>query len=179
MPRGGSGPKSRTVPIKKMTKEKMRQDSLVYATDMALANSIRPRIREECEREMRPCPFVGCKYHLYLDINPETGSIKLNFPDLEVWEMGKSCTLDVTDDGPVTLEEVGGIMNLTRERIRQLEESGLQALGYDPFLQKVHHEYTYGEVHKRKKGRNSEDEERESSGEDSGIHFPSDIRDEW
>jgi len=82
---------------------------------------LRPRVRSDCIGGPRPCPWVGCKYHLYLDINPRTGSIKLNFPDIEPWEMTRSCVLDIADEGPVTLEDVGRIMNLTRERIRQLE----------------------------------------------------------
>tara|TARA_B100001093_G_scaffold20855_1_gene18647 strand:- start:422 stop:688 length:267 start_codon:yes stop_codon:yes gene_type:complete len=65
---------------------------------------------------------------LYLDVNPDTGSIKLNFPDLEVWEMRETCALDVADRGGITLEEVGEILNLTRERIRQVEVKGLQKL---------------------------------------------------
>ncbi len=69
----------------------------------------------------RPCPYAGCQYHLYLDVSLDTGAIKLNFPDLEVWEMGESCALDIADRGGITLEDVGEIMNLTRERIRQLE----------------------------------------------------------
>ncbi len=85
--------------------------------------AMRPKNREECVHAERPCPWVSCKYHLYLDINPRTGSIKLNFPDIEPWEMPESCVLDIADRGPVTLEDVGRIMNLTRERIRQLEAS--------------------------------------------------------
>jgi len=61
-------------------------------------------------------------------VNPETGSIKLNFPDLEVWEMEATCALDVAERGGITLEEVGEILNLTRERIRQVEVKGLQKL---------------------------------------------------
>jgi hypothetical protein len=61
-------------------------------------------------------------------VNPDTGSIKLNFPDLEVWEMAETCALDVADRGGITLEEVGEILNLTRERIRQVEVKGLQKL---------------------------------------------------
>lgn len=76
----------------------------------------------------RPCLFVSCKYHLYLDINPETKSIKFNFPGKEVWELKETCALDVADKGGVTLEEVGAIMNLTRERIRQVEMRALQKL---------------------------------------------------
>ena len=73
----------------------------------------------------RPCPFVSCAHHLYLDVNPETGAIKLNFPHLEVWEMAETCSLDVADRGGITLEEVGAMLNLTRERIRQVEVRGL------------------------------------------------------
>ena len=76
----------------------------------------------------RPCPYVSCKYHLYIDVNPNTGSIKINFPDLEVWELQHSCALDVAGQGGITLEEVGEILNLTRERIRQVEVRGLMKL---------------------------------------------------
>jgi hypothetical protein len=63
-----------------------------------------------------------------LDVSARTGAIKLNFPDLEVWEMNETCALDVADRGGATLEEVGAIMNLTRERIRQVEVKGLAKL---------------------------------------------------
>ncbi len=85
--------------------------------------ALRPLTRGDCAKGPRPCPWVACKYHLYLDVSTRTGSIKLNFPDLEPWELQDSCVLDVADKGPVTLEDVGRIMNLTRERIRQLEQA--------------------------------------------------------
>jgi len=88
----------------------------------------RPHARAQCATGPRPCMFISCKHHLYLDVNPGTGSIKLNFPDKEVWEMGETCALDVADRGGITLEEVGAIMNLTRERIRQVETRGLLKL---------------------------------------------------
>jgi hypothetical protein len=52
----------------------------------------------------------------------------LNFPDLEVWELSESCALDIADHGGTTLEDVGAIMNLTRERIRQVEVKALAKL---------------------------------------------------
>jgi len=76
----------------------------------------------------RPCLRVSCKYNLYLDINRATGSIKTNFPHLEPEEMRDSCTLDVADQMGITLEDVGEILNLTRERIRQLETRGMDKL---------------------------------------------------
>jgi hypothetical protein len=88
----------------------------------------RPETRADCANGERPCPFVSCKHHLYLDVSARTGAIKLNFPDLEVWEMTETCALDVADRGGTTLEEVGAIMNLTRERIRQVEVKGLAKL---------------------------------------------------
>lgn len=81
----------------------------------------RPRTRAECRDGARPCPYVGCRHHLYLDVNEETGTIKLNFPHLEVWEMKESCSLDVAGRGGGTLDEVGVMLNLTRERVRQIE----------------------------------------------------------
>ncbi len=88
----------------------------------------RPKTRADCVNGARPCLFVSCKHNLYLDVNPETGSIKLNFPDKEIWELEHTCALDVAEKGGITLEEVGAIMNLTRERIRQVETRGLLKL---------------------------------------------------
>ena len=83
----------------------------------------RPRTRGECVDGERPCPWVGCRHHLYLDINPQTGTIKLNRPNLEPWELDESCSLDVGDRGDrLTLAAVGRLLNITRERARQLEQ---------------------------------------------------------
>lgn len=116
--------RARTIPIKKITKEQIRVGRMLYPE----MDYDKPGCRADCATAERPCPFVSCKYHLYLDVNPETGSIKLNFPDVEVWEMEETCALDISKRGGVTLEEVGVIMNLTRERVRQLEMSGLSRL---------------------------------------------------
>lgn len=80
----------------------------------------RPQRRGDCENGPRPCPYVGCRYHLYLDVTRDR-SIKYNFPDLEVWELRASCALDVADQGGITLDTVGALMNVTRERARQIE----------------------------------------------------------
>ena len=117
-------PRSKTIAMKRLTREELRQGALMYPP----VDIPRPTSRAECREEMRPCPWVACKHHLYLDINPETGSIKINFPDLEPWELKHTCALDVAERGGITLEEVGEIMNLTRERIRQVEVRGLLKL---------------------------------------------------
>ncbi len=117
-------PRSKTIAMKRLTREELRVGALMYPP----VDIPRPTKRAECMEEMRPCPWVACKHHLYLDINPETGSIKINFPDLEPWELKNTCALDVAERGGITLEEVGEIMNLTRERIRQVEVRGLLKL---------------------------------------------------
>ena len=116
--------RARTFSVKRMTKRELEIGRLLYPeTDYE-----KPRSREECVDGPRPCPFVSCKHHLFIDVSPRTGAIKLNFPDLEVWDMGESCALDVADRGGTTLEDVGAIMNLTRERIRQVEVKALAKL---------------------------------------------------
>src|SRR5512141_456119 len=113
--------RSKTIAPKRLTRDEKRlAQELVYPEEVE-----RPRTRAECLQMERPCPFVSCEHHLYLDVNPDSGAIKLNFPHLEVWEMPETCSLDVADRGGITLEEVGAILNLTRERIRQVEVRGL------------------------------------------------------
>jgi hypothetical protein len=91
----------------------------------AAEHPARPTTRADCEAAERPCPFVSCKHHLYLDVRPTNGSLKLNFPDLEVGEMADSCVLDVAARGGANLEEVGALLNLTRARIQQIEAGAL------------------------------------------------------
>jgi hypothetical protein len=116
--------RSKTIAGKRLTREEKRLAQLiVYPDDIE-----KPENRGHCQGMPRPCPFVSCTHHLYLDVNPESGAIKLNFPHLEVWEMKETCALDVADKGGITLEEVGEILNLTRERIRQVEVRGLSKM---------------------------------------------------
>lgn len=84
----------------------------------------RPKTRGECAGVQRPCPFVSCRWHLYLDVL-ESGALKLNFPDIEPHELEHSCCLDIAERGPHRLEDVGAVMNLTRERVRQTEDAAL------------------------------------------------------
>lgn len=116
--------RSKTIAPKRLTKEELRMKEILEPYKLIP----RPKARKDCASGIRPCPFVSCRHHLYLDVNQEKGSLKLNFPDLEVWEMPETCSLDVADRGGMTLEEVGEILNLTRERIRQVEVRGLNKL---------------------------------------------------
>jgi hypothetical protein len=116
--------RARTISIRRLSKAELNRGRMLYPEE----DYWRPKTRTECVDMERPCPFVSCKYHLYIDVHPVRGSIKLNFPDVDVWEMTETCSLDIADRGGITLEEVGEIMNLTRERVRQVETTGLGKL---------------------------------------------------
>lgn len=116
--------RARTISVKRMTKRELEIGRMLYPE----TDYYKPRTRAECVDGPRPCPYVSCQHHLFLDVSARTGAIKLNFPDLEVWDMTESCALDVADRGGTTLEDVGAIMNLTRERIRQVEVKALAKL---------------------------------------------------
>ncbi len=116
--------RARTITVKRLSRRELELERERWAA----LEHLRPKTRDDCANGPRPCPHVSCRHHLYLDVSPKTGAIKLNFPDLEVWEMAISCALDVADSGGATLEDVGAILNLTRERIRQLELKALSRL---------------------------------------------------
>ena len=162
--------RAKTISVKRMTKRELELGRMLYPE----VNDIeRPRTRAECSDAPRPCPFVSCKHHLYLDVSARTGAIKLNFPDLEVWQMSETCALDVADRGGTTLEEVGAIMNLTRERIRQVEVKGLAKLQALKDMDALRDYVDEGPVGKRRlpvltKKSEDEEEESESESEDGG-----------
>lgn len=101
-------------------------DALAEVQDDAdLFRGPRPKTRGDCVGGERPCPWVACKHHLYLDVLK--GQVVINIPiDGDLPE--ESCALDVADKGGVTLEEIGASMLLTRERVRQIEAKALRKL---------------------------------------------------
>lgn len=128
-----SRPRGRTIATKRMSLREIRADN-ARPENAAILAIKRPTSRDECAPtsdegdHCRPCPWVGCKWHLYLDVNPDSGSIQYNFPDVapeDLHRMRETCALDV---GETTLEKVGGLMNLTRERVRQIELRALAKL---------------------------------------------------
>jgi len=161
--------RARTISVKRMTKRELELGRMMYPD----ADVERPKVRAECASGERPCPFVSCKHHLYLDVSAKTGAIKLNFPDLEVWEMTETCALDVADRGGTTLEEVGAIMNLTRERIRQVEVKGLAKLEALKDMSALRDYVDEGPVGKRrlpiltKSEDEEEDEDADTDGDDA------------
>lgn len=120
--------------VRKTTESMIRLSRRVLSLDGSIADAIfeelgpikRPRTRGECKDGPRPCPWVSCRHHLFLDVQ-QNGSVTLNFPDVArgvaSWEgLPATCALDVADEGGSTLERVAEMANVTRERIRQIEE---------------------------------------------------------
>lgn len=131
-----TGARATTVSMRRMSKGALARGAAEYPP-REFAHLKRPETRADCEGHVGPCPWVRCKWHLYLDVNEDNGNIKINFPDLEVWEMPETCALDVADRGGLTLEEMGVVANLTRERIRQLEVIAFRRLSIDPLAQAI------------------------------------------
>jgi len=76
----------------------------------------------------RPC-IRACPYSLLYEVTPR-GGLKVLHPDAkgdpDPDYDGPSCSLDVADAGPHTLEEVGAYLNIGRERARQTEDAALE-----------------------------------------------------
>ena len=102
---------------------------LLYPEAEAI-QALRPKTRGDCKDGIRPCPWVGCRHHLYLNVNEDTGSMTQNFPKTPVWDLAESCSLDLADANPdgLKLESMAAFMELTKERIRQIEVQALDQL---------------------------------------------------
>lgn len=121
----GLGPRPKTLRTRVLERQVVRESEPLF--DAMLPAGQRPRTRAECEPGvgMRPCPWVGCRHHLYLDVK-EGGLLRFNFPGpdgkgVELEELKETCSLDVADKGRHTHEQVGDLVNMHRERVRQLE----------------------------------------------------------
>lgn len=119
--------RSKTYSLRELQREANRNKQRGITAEKTPVDDSRPKTRAECAGGERPCLYVSCKYHLYLDVNP-SGSLKLNFPDKEPGDMVESCALDVADRGGATLEEVGALTNVIRERVRQVEDQALERM---------------------------------------------------
>lgn len=122
-----------TESMKRLGKAVLRRGHEEYPPSInARYEDDRPKTRGDCLpggcNEARPCPWVACRYNLFLSVNERSGSITYNFPDHELDEIPDTCVLDVADQGGLTLEEVGERINRTRELVRQKEVSGLRRL---------------------------------------------------
>jgi hypothetical protein len=94
----------------------------------------RPKTRADCAKVKRPCPYVACRYNLYLETTQGSPSIVVNHPDEEPADLVHSCALDIAEgeehdgyqtDYHCTLAKIAEILGLSRERVRQIERDAL------------------------------------------------------
>lgn len=89
-------------------------------------DAVRPRTRAECTNGPRPCPWVGCRMNTYLDVDRRTGRVALSRPgEPDEVPADTSCALDLAERGGMSLSEVGDVLGVVRERVRQIEEEAL------------------------------------------------------
>ncbi len=88
----------------------------------------RPKKRSDCADGPRPCPWAGCEFNLLIEVDPRTGHLHMPFGTTDVDELPESCWLDVADRMGATLDQVGRALNVSRERVRQIEERTLQVI---------------------------------------------------
>jgi len=107
-------------------------------------------VRGDCEDGIRPCPRIGCRYHLLFEVNG-IGALqatarrkvrgrrktehKPSSRTVEDWIGGAvdlvctssqpTCALDVAAAGEHTMEEVGILMGMTREMVRVHEQAAM------------------------------------------------------
>lgn len=90
----------------------------------------KPRTRAECGKQ-RPCPWISCKYHLYLDVNPQRGRITINYPNIPPWEMENSCVLDLieTSRGEMISKKIGEkALNMSRQAVCIIVLNGIRKI---------------------------------------------------
>jgi hypothetical protein len=86
----------------------------------------RPRTRGECECGPRPCPWLGCRYHLGLDMHACGFAFKLQ--TTPPWELPATCALDVASIGGISTEDTARFLGITRQRVHQIEQGAMAKL---------------------------------------------------
>ncbi len=130
----GKGNKSRAMSGGLSAWEEMVARRLDADEDLQEMVTYRPRTRGDCVDGPRPCPWISCQYHLLVEVTPRYkvvggmvgGNLKMVFPGRKLSSLDETCALDVADQGGFTLDQVGLLMNITRERVRQIQADALE-----------------------------------------------------
>lgn len=123
---------TRSVHISKRRLTLLQEENSAFPWDRYEA----PTTRGDClpggVNEMRPCPWARCRWHLAFDYNRQNGSLTENSPGVDFDELPETCALDVADRGETSLDELGRLLNVTREAMRLTEIRALAKLKNEP-----------------------------------------------
>jgi hypothetical protein len=91
----------------------------------------RPRQRADCQEAPRPCPWIGCKWHLCWE-RRDLRRLILSQADpalvaARIMEMDESCVLDCAQ-APRSDREVGAVLKVTHQAVAQTCARGLAKL---------------------------------------------------
>ena len=129
--------RAKTINVQRMSKRDLERGRMEAPPSETTDLYARPKTRGEClqgEHAQRPCPWIGCTRHTFADVDEFTGSIKINHPPADdsaealvdvLRAMPYTCSLDLADEGGATLENVGSLLSVSRERCRQIEVDAL------------------------------------------------------
>lgn len=74
----------------------------------------RPRVYADCADHQGPCPWVACRHNIFLDVNPRTGKISFRYPNVELEDLGETCSLRLAALGSRGVSEVSKILNVAQ-----------------------------------------------------------------
>jgi|SRR6185436_16409959 len=126
----GLGAKPRTLKTRQLV-ALVKREAEPLLDAMLTPDIARPKTRGDCVNGPRPCPWVSCRHHLYLDVK-EGRYIRENFPGRDLAELEETCSLDVADKGKHPLEKVGDLVNLARRQVLRIEKRAERHI--EPFL---------------------------------------------
>lgn len=97
-------------------------------------NGERPKFRADCEDGPRPCPFVGCRLHLLIDVDERGRLFKTRDFDEDdansiveaLHDMPQTCAWDVGQAGNHTQQEVARLLNVDQSSVSHTETSGMR-----------------------------------------------------
>ena len=95
----------------------------------------RPKTRKDCENGIRPCPWGSCRHHLGIhlrkpmpcaggSITPLSHGVSMPLGE-DLDSVVHTCSLDAASEGERTPREVGLLMGISDESVRQATITGL------------------------------------------------------
>lgn len=111
-------------------RRRRRRVRLRLVTTQQTAGEARPLVRSDCQGGVRPCPWVGCRHHLFLEVDA-AGALHVPV-GTQPWQLEHSCALDLAREGGLSAQEVGDALRLSHTAVLQIERRALAKAMRDP-----------------------------------------------